>query len=68
MKKYIMIAVAALTLGTASFAPADAEVFGPRCGFHHCIHGVVIHPHRVCVVWEIFGGERHCARWRWSRF
>jgi hypothetical protein len=23
--------------------------------------------HRVCVAWEVFGGERHCVRWRTVR-
>jgi hypothetical protein len=51
----------------------------PGCWGPHCIHGIVIHPHpgcwgphcihgiilhRVCVAWEVFGGERHCVRWR----
>ena len=21
--------------------------------------------HRVCEIWEIFGGERHCVKWGW---
>jgi hypothetical protein len=26
-----------------------------------CIHGIILH--RVCVRWEVFGGERHCVQW-----
>jgi hypothetical protein len=28
---------------------------------NHCIHGIILH--RVCVAWEVFGGERHCVKW-----
>jgi hypothetical protein len=28
----------------------------------HPIHGIL--RHRVCAAWEVFGGERHCLRWR----
>jgi hypothetical protein len=69
MKKLIMIAVTAVSLGTASFAPAEAGEFRPRCGYAPCIHGIIIHPpHRVCVRWVGFGHYRHCVRWIWTRF
>jgi len=67
MRKLMFIVAAVATLGGSAVAPAEADVI------RHPIHGVVVrhHPpihgivfHRVCVAWEVFGGERHCVRWR----
>jgi hypothetical protein len=66
MRKLMFIVAAVATLGGSAVAPAEAEVIHPP------VHGVVIHHppihgivfHRVCVAWEVFGGERHCVRWR----
>jgi hypothetical protein len=72
MRKLMFIVAALATLGASAGAPAEAEIIRhpihgivirhPVCRGPHCIHGIV--RHRVCVAWEVFGGERHCVRWR----
>jgi hypothetical protein len=69
----LMFAIAALaTLGGSAVTPVEAYPFHhgfhgimvhPGCWGHWCHHG--IYPHRVCAAWEVFGGERHCVRWRY---
>ncbi len=66
MRKLIFALATLSTLGGP--VAADAEVLAD----HHIVHGIVFHPrpihgiirHRVCAAWEVFGGERHCVRWR----
>ena len=73
MRKLMFIVVAVATLGGSAVAPAEAAMIRhpihgivihphPGCWGRHCIHGIILH--RVCVAWEVFGGERHCVRWR----
>ncbi len=73
MRKFMFALAALATFGGSAVVPAQAE------GYYPGIHAVVVHPpfcrdhfcglgparHRVCAVWEIFGGDRHCARWRY---
>jgi hypothetical protein len=72
MRKLMFIVAALATLGGSAVAPAEAEIIRhpihgivrphPGCWGPRCIHGIILH--RVCVAWEVFGGERHCVRWR----
>jgi hypothetical protein len=73
MRKLVFAAIALATLGGAAVTSADAEPFRPGyyhtafdppfCAHRECGHGPVLP--RVCEAWEIFGGERHCVRWRY---
>jgi hypothetical protein len=73
MRKLMFVVAALATLGGSAVTPAEAYMYhpgyhgigfgGPFCRTHHCGHGPV--RHRVCAAWEVFGGERHCVRWRY---
>jgi hypothetical protein len=62
------IAAASAILGTIGLLPADAQDYRPGCHFWPCVHGIILPGHRVCVRWEVFGGERHCIKSEWRRW
>jgi len=74
MRKLMLAIAVVAALGGPTITPADAFMHP------HGVHGMVVHHpgcwdrpwchhgirhHRVCVAWEVFGGERHCVRWRY---
>ena len=76
MRKLLVVVSALAMLGAAPVTSAEAAAkpnFFPGILINHpgckgayvngnqCIHGIILH--RVCVAWEVFGGERHCVKW-----